>query len=536
MTPDMTDREREACACLNVSYSPTPNADGSFSERWVCSVCGAEFQRGSVKQPKPSRPRESYEPTDEEWAAVFVAEGDTDRVRAAVRTIIANARFEADKQSAPATESDGSEAEVQLAGSDWVNPVMLTGEERKEIRTRLDALRERIRLLEAENFRLDECRSENVKLRAENARLHADNEAYCQHEMTTAAELLDLKQENARLKADYAQLQRMHRQMCELAGERHLEIKQLTATLSEALEFVEEHTTNDGHPCECKQCRQVREFRTRTAKAEPESAARPRIVCLCGSTRFYQQFKEANYRETMAGKIVLSVGFYPHAQVQEHGQHIGVTDEQKLALDELHKRKIDLADEVLVLNVGGYIGSSTRGEIEHAKKTGKTIRYLSVEEDPVGAAEAFAAMNGDIPEAAPQSSSPAAPTTPEANRPSGVVETSRIPYLNMITYQLRPDMMLLDALPEIKTAYDRDLSRATEALTRERDEAREVASAYAKLEIKMILEAGKARAKLAEVEAKLQRRTELLRETMGPLSAALERRIGAELTTDKETT
>jgi hypothetical protein len=102
----------------------------------------------------------------------------------------------------------------------------------------------------------------------------------------------------------------------------------------------------------------------------------PNIVCLCGSTRFYQQFQQANYEETMAGNIVLSVGFYPHAQREMHGEQAGCTPEQKIALDELHKRKIDLADEVLVLNVGGYIGESTRSEIEYARKYGKQIRYL----------------------------------------------------------------------------------------------------------------------------------------------------------------
>lgn len=110
-----------------------------------------------------------------------------------------------------------------------------------------------------------------------------------------------------------------------------------------------------------------------------QGEARPTIVCLCGSTRFYKEFMEANYRETMAGKIVLSVGFYPHATKEMHGEGVGATDPQKAALDELHKRKIDLCDEVLVLDVGGYIGSSTRGEIEHATKLGRPIRYLSKE-------------------------------------------------------------------------------------------------------------------------------------------------------------
>jgi hypothetical protein len=103
---------------------------------------------------------------------------------------------------------------------------------------------------------------------------------------------------------------------------------------------------------------------------------RPQIVCLCGSTRFYEEFMEANYLETMAGRIVLSVGFFMHRADTQHGQVIGCTPEQKLALDELHKRKIDLCDEIYVLNVEGYIGSSTRGEIDYATAAGKPIRYL----------------------------------------------------------------------------------------------------------------------------------------------------------------
>lgn len=107
--------------------------------------------------------------------------------------------------------------------------------------------------------------------------------------------------------------------------------------------------------------------------------SRPKIVCLCGSTRFYKEFMEANYQETMDGKIVLSVGFYPHSANVVHGEGVGITEEQKVALDELHKKKIDLADEVLVIDVGGYIGHSTRSEINHAKRTGKPIRYWSTE-------------------------------------------------------------------------------------------------------------------------------------------------------------
>lgn len=107
--------------------------------------------------------------------------------------------------------------------------------------------------------------------------------------------------------------------------------------------------------------------------------ARPTIVCLCGSTKFYEAFTRANYEETMAGRIVLSVGFFMHAAEAAHGEAVGCTPEQKVALDELHLRKIDLADEVLILNVGGYIGSSTRRELAYALVTNKRIRFLEPE-------------------------------------------------------------------------------------------------------------------------------------------------------------
>lgn len=101
-----------------------------------------------------------------------------------------------------------------------------------------------------------------------------------------------------------------------------------------------------------------------------------KIICLCGSSRFKDAFDEANYQETMKGNIVLSVGFYTHATGNKHGEGIGATPEQKIALDKLHMRKIDLADEILIINVGGYIGESTRNEIAHATMQRKPIKYL----------------------------------------------------------------------------------------------------------------------------------------------------------------
>jgi hypothetical protein len=93
------------------------------------------------------------------------------------------------------------------------------------------------------------------------------------------------------------------------------------------------------------------------------------IVCLCGSTRFMQAFYDANMRETLEGKIVLTVGMSSKGDCQ-------LNEEQKKALDALHLDKIDMAEEILVLNVGGYVGDSTRNEIAHATRTGKKVRYL----------------------------------------------------------------------------------------------------------------------------------------------------------------
>lgn len=103
----------------------------------------------------------------------------------------------------------------------------------------------------------------------------------------------------------------------------------------------------------------------------------PTVVCLCGSTRFMEAFQEANLRETIEGKIVLSVGCNTKSDREVFGALSPYeAGRLKETLDDLHKRKIDLADEILVLNVGGYIGESTRSEIEYAKAHRKSVRYL----------------------------------------------------------------------------------------------------------------------------------------------------------------
>ncbi|MGW2964976.1 hypothetical protein ACWDGI_41925 [Streptomyces sp. NPDC001220] len=105
-----------------------------------------------------------------------------------------------------------------------------------------------------------------------------------------------------------------------------------------------------------------------------DPTSRPAIVVLCGSTRFWEQFAEAALYETAAGRIVLAPGCNlrePHALWSTPDR----ADRMKRMLDDLHLRKIDLVDDVLVVNPGGYIGDSTRREIEYARTLGKEIRY-----------------------------------------------------------------------------------------------------------------------------------------------------------------
>ena len=102
---------------------------------------------------------------------------------------------------------------------------------------------------------------------------------------------------------------------------------------------------------------------------------RPEIVCLCGSTRFVDEMSAANRELTFAGVIVVAPGVFLRAEEADEL----ITNEQKTALDVLHLRKIDLADSVLVVNPGGYIGESTSREIAYAHATGKPISFT----DPV---------------------------------------------------------------------------------------------------------------------------------------------------------
>ena len=103
-----------------------------------------------------------------------------------------------------------------------------------------------------------------------------------------------------------------------------------------------------------------------------------KVITLCGSTRFKDAFMEANKRLTLEGNIVISVGLFGHAGDAEVWENMdeGTLTRTKEMLDDMHKRKIDMADEIFVINAGGYIGDSTRSEIAYAQQTGKGVRYL----------------------------------------------------------------------------------------------------------------------------------------------------------------
>ena len=106
------------------------------------------------------------------------------------------------------------------------------------------------------------------------------------------------------------------------------------------------------------------------------------VITLCGSTRFKDEFYEVQKRLTFEGNIVISIGLFGHWGDSEVWESMdeGTLSKTKEMLDDMHKRKIDMADGIYVINVGGYIGDSTRSEIEYAEANGKFVKYLVAEE------------------------------------------------------------------------------------------------------------------------------------------------------------
>ena len=103
-----------------------------------------------------------------------------------------------------------------------------------------------------------------------------------------------------------------------------------------------------------------------------------KVITLCGSTKFKNEFMEAQKDLTLTGNIVISVGLFEHSGDNEVWEQMdeGTLTKTKEMLDDMHKRKIDMSDEIFVINVGGYIGESTKSEIEYAKKHNKKVNYL----------------------------------------------------------------------------------------------------------------------------------------------------------------
>lgn len=102
------------------------------------------------------------------------------------------------------------------------------------------------------------------------------------------------------------------------------------------------------------------------------------VITLCGSTKFKEAFIEANKKLTLEGNIVISVGLFGHSGDNEVWENMdeGTLTKTKEMLDDIHKRKIDMADEIFVINVGDYIGESTKSEIAYAREKGKRVRFL----------------------------------------------------------------------------------------------------------------------------------------------------------------
>jgi len=146
-----------------------------------------------------------------------------------------------------------------------------------------------------------------------------------------------------------------------------------------------------AHPCTGEACthkcegydpenKEQRCFRL----AKPENAhKRPKVITLCGSTRFTREMLVLQWKLTKQGNIVLSWCAVPDDYYKGPDKtHIGDQEGVKDIVDEVHKRKIDLSDEIQVLNIGGYIGSSTRSEIEYAIERGVPVKYMEALDAP----------------------------------------------------------------------------------------------------------------------------------------------------------
>jgi hypothetical protein len=103
-----------------------------------------------------------------------------------------------------------------------------------------------------------------------------------------------------------------------------------------------------------------------------------KVITLCGSTKFKDEFIREQKRLTLEGNIILTVGLFGHSGDNEvwEGMDDGTLTKTKEMLDDMHFRRIDMSDEIFVINKNGYVGTSTRNEINYAIKTGKKVVYM----------------------------------------------------------------------------------------------------------------------------------------------------------------
>ncbi len=95
-----------------------------------------------------------------------------------------------------------------------------------------------------------------------------------------------------------------------------------------------------------------------------------KVICLCGSTKFKEDFIREQQRLTLQGNVVLSVGVFGHAD------NVSITDSVKVLLDDIHRQKIDMSDEIFIINKNDYIGVSTQKEMDYALACGKPVSYM----------------------------------------------------------------------------------------------------------------------------------------------------------------
>lgn len=139
----------------------------------------------------------------------------------------------------------------------------------------------------------------------------------------------------------------------------------------DGINFIEKVISNNGFATK----ENIEKYRLRDKEYNENKY---KVITLCGSTKFKDEFIKAQKELTLQGNIVISLSLFGHSDDSEVWENMdeGTSTKTKKMLDEMHRRKIDMSDEIFVINVGGYIGDSTKNEIEYAKRKGKIVKYL----------------------------------------------------------------------------------------------------------------------------------------------------------------